>query len=94
MASGKFRGKADYNKVDAMRSFIIPFLPSAKKGGGKERDRALRAMQGVWVGVAVKIVSDEQERPTILGTARGLNITLCYKQKFQARNKLFSFGGG
>jgi hypothetical protein len=28
-------------------------------------------MQGVWVGAAVKIGSDEQERPPILGTARG-----------------------
>ena len=27
-------------------------------------------MQGELLGVAVKIVSDEQERPTILGTAR------------------------
>ena len=28
-------------------------------------------MQGVFIGAAVKIVSDEQERLTILGTARG-----------------------
>ena len=50
-----------------------PILRS-KKGGGKEHDRRRWRIQGVWVGVAVKIVSDEQERPTILGTARGLNI--------------------
>jgi hypothetical protein len=29
-------------------------------------------MQGELLGVAVKIVSDEQERLTILGTARGV----------------------
>ena len=28
-------------------------------------------MQGAYVGAVVKIVSDEQERPTILGTTRG-----------------------
>ena len=38
---------------------------------GYEHDRIRWMIQGVFIGVAVKIVSDEQERPTILGTARG-----------------------
>ena len=38
---------------------------------GYEHDRCRQQKQGVFIGVAVKIVSDEQERPTILGTARG-----------------------
>ena len=38
---------------------------------GYEHDRIRWMIQGVFIGVAVKIVSDEQKRPTILGTARG-----------------------
>ena len=58
------------DKVVVTRSLAL----LRKEEGGKEHDRVLWTGQGVWVGVAVKIVSDEQERPTILGTARGLNI--------------------
>ena len=40
-------------------------------GLGYEHDCRRWRMQGVFIGAAVKIVSDEQERLTILGTARG-----------------------
>ena len=65
-------------------SEALSFLSKAKK-----RLAELRADEAQWS--KLREVNNEQ---TILGTARGHNITLCYKQKFQARNKLFSFGGG
>ena len=45
-------------------------------------------------GVAVKIVSDEQERPTILGTARGHTTLFSARIKFQAWIKIKLRGGG
>ena len=39
-------------------------------GGGDFRDRRLRRKQGAKIGEAVKTDSDEQERPSALGTAR------------------------
>ena len=48
---------------------LMHIIPSFE--GGNTRDRVLWTKQGAFVGVVVKIVSDEQERPTILGTTRG-----------------------
>ncbi len=55
---------------DELNSQALLF-PNVFGTWGYEHDRIRWMIQGVFIGVAVKIVSDEQERPTILGTARG-----------------------
>ena len=55
-----------------MSIFAKP-IPFSKKGG-KEHDCRRWRIKGVRVGVAVKIDNDEQECPSILGTARGLTV--------------------